>query len=130
MILGSNFINGTGKNSTVPIHRTKHVHYIVIDNVSKDFIAKPIILERDGRTESHFTIGSSIGYKTLYKDTTTGNCLNTQGYTTTMEPNTTAGYHKPINELCKDISGGNNNLYQGASIWNNMTKRKSLVKDY
>ena len=63
--------------------------------------------------------------KTLYKDTTTGNCLNTQGYTTTMEPNTTAGYHKPINELCKDISGGNNNLYQGASIWNNMTKRKS-----
>ena len=68
LILGSNFISGTEKDSTVPIHRTKHVHYIDKDNVYKDFIAKPIILERDGRTESHFTIGSSIGYKTLYKE--------------------------------------------------------------
>lgn len=78
-------------------------------------------------TESTFY---STENQTLYKDNNSGNCLNTQGYTKTMEPNTTVGYHKPINELCKDIAGENNTLHQGASIWNNMTKRKSLVKDY
>lgn len=72
----------------------------------------------------------SSGEKNVFKDTTLGNCLNNQEYKTTIEPNTSVGYHKPINELCKDISGGNSELFKGGSIWNNMTKRKSLVKDY
>ena len=36
--------------------------------VYKDFLSKPIICTIDGRTESHFSIGSSIGYKSIYKE--------------------------------------------------------------
>ena len=41
--------------------------------------------------------------------------------------NVESGYHKPINEKCTVITGtpsGTN------ALWNNMTRRKSIVKDY
>ena len=72
----------------------------------------------------------SSGDKPIHKNESIGNCFQTQGYIPSIEPNTTVGYNKPINELCKDISGVNNELYKGTSIWNNMRNRKSLVKDY
>lgn len=62
------------------------------------------------------------------------NCLNTPEYNVTNNENVMYGYHKPLNEVCKPIhtnhfNVGPNNSNTG-SIWNNMTKRKSLVKDY
>ena len=62
------------------------------------------------------------------------NCLNTVEYTVTPNENVMYGYHKPLNEICKPIytnhfNTGPDNSNTG-SIWNNMTKRKSLVKDY
>ena len=60
------------------------------------------------------------------------NCFPTQGYQESCQPNVIYGYHKPLNEKCPIITG---NLNYGPdngcmSPWNNMTKRKSLVKDY
>lgn len=62
------------------------------------------------------------------------NCLNAVEYTVTPNENVMYGYHKPLNEICKPIytnhfNTGPDNSNTG-SIWNNMTKRKSLVKDY
>ena len=42
------------------------------------------------------------------------------------------GYHKPLNESCTAITG---HLEGGpedscTGVWNNLTKRKSIVKDY
>ena len=68
LILGSNHISGTKKYSTINIHKTNHIHYLNKDMVYKDFLSKPIICTIDGRTESHFSIGSSIGYKSIYKE--------------------------------------------------------------
>ena len=65
LILGSNHISGTKKYSTINIHKTNHIHYLNKDMVYKDFLSKPIICTIDGRTESHFSIGSSIGYKSI-----------------------------------------------------------------
>jgi len=69
-------------------------------------------------------------------DTKTNPCLNTNEY----KPKScklnllTEGYHKPLNEVCKEI---HYNISQkdpselcNDSPWNNMTRRISLVKDY
>ncbi|MBE18312.1 MAG: hypothetical protein CMH79_06075 [Nitrospinae bacterium] len=58
------------------------------------------------------------------------NCLQSQGYNKECKPDVLMGYHKPIKEGCK-FTTNNPPLSDGCtSIWNNMTKRKSLVKDY
>jgi len=61
-------------------------------------------------------------------------CLQTQKYSKECKTNVSDGYHKPLNELCKQVN------YSIAdkdpkdicqySPWNNMTRRISLVKDY
>ena len=62
------------------------------------------------------------------------NCLNTNEYNVTPNENVIYGYHKPLNEICKPINTNHFNTgpdnSNTSSIWNNMTKRKSLVKDY
>ena len=65
---------------------------------------------------------------------TNQNCLNTQMYREEKDINVAYGYHKPLNETCKPLNvnhfkNGPENTSTG-SIWNNMTKRKTLVKDY
>ena len=56
------------------------------------------------------------------------NCISsTDFFPYSKEMNVESGYHKPINEKCPAITGtpsGTN------SLWNNMTRRKSIVKDY
>tara|TARA_B100001287_G_C22579458_1_gene480233 strand:- start:10 stop:279 length:270 start_codon:yes stop_codon:yes gene_type:complete len=61
-------------------------------------------------------------------------CLDTQKYSKACKTKVSDGYHKPLNELCKEVN------YSIAdkdpkdicqySPWNNMTRRISLVKDY
>jgi hypothetical protein len=60
------------------------------------------------------------------------NCFPTQGYKESCQPDVMYGYHKPLNESCTAITGQINNSPDNicSSPWNNMTKRKSLVKDY
>ena len=62
------------------------------------------------------------------------NCLNTVDFKDSENPNAVYGYHKPLNEICKPIQTNHFNIgpeeSNTGSIWNNMTKRKSLVKDY
>tara|TARA_Y100000590_G_C15390888_1_gene890018 strand:+ start:250 stop:513 length:264 start_codon:yes stop_codon:yes gene_type:complete len=59
------------------------------------------------------------------------NCMNQGIYRRISEPNVVFGNNKPINEGCTSITGV---LNYGPSndksfIWNNLTRRKSLVKD-
>ena len=61
------------------------------------------------------------------------NCFPTQNYITNTKPTIDMGFHRPLSETCTLITG---QLSKGpsevssVSPWNNMTKRKSLVKDY
>jgi len=68
----------------------------------------------------------------LFKQSQEQNCFSTQTMDKDCKPNVEYGYHKPLNESCTLITGQlNNTPAQGcSSVWNNMTKRKSLVKDY
>lgn len=60
------------------------------------------------------------------------NCLTSNKYQSTCNEDVIFGNNKPIKEDCAKIEG---TLSYGpdtscSSVWNNMTKRKSLVKDY
>jgi hypothetical protein len=60
------------------------------------------------------------------------NCVTSNKYHTKCNEDVIFGNGKPINEDCTKIEG---TLSYGpdtscSSVWNNMTKRKSLVKDY
>ena len=61
-------------------------------------------------------------------------CLNTPDFKGSPNKNVMYGYHKPLNEICKPIDSNHFKIgpesSNTGSIWNNMTKRKSLVKDY
>ena len=56
-------------------------------------------------------------------------CLRTQSYKEECKPDPMFGYHKPLSEECPTITG---NMVppeeQCNSLWNNMTKRKGLIK--
>jgi hypothetical protein len=58
-------------------------------------------------------------------------CLETQGYKEECTSDVMFGYNRPLNEKCATITG---NMVepekQCNSLWNNMTRRKTLVKDY
>ena len=85
---------------------------------------------------SFYPIKDSDFYQTNNQNVkkTDNNCLDTQEYKPTGPANVMKGYHKPLNEVCKPIYNNltNNDPTKNStiSIWNNMTKRKSLVKDY
>lgn len=56
------------------------------------------------------------------------NCnSSTDFFPNSKKMNVESGYHKPINEKCPVITGTPNGTN---SLWNNMTRRKSIVKDY
>jgi hypothetical protein len=58
-------------------------------------------------------------------------CLETQQYKESCDPNVMYGYQKPLNEQCAAITGGMVlPEEQCNSLWNNMTRRKTLIKDY
>jgi len=58
-------------------------------------------------------------------------CLQTQGYKEDCTPDVMFGYQKPLNEQCASITGGMVPPgEQCNSLWNNMTRRKTLIKDY
>ncbi len=81
--------------------------------------------------ESEFYRGN-MG-KTIIMVKERNNCLLQKRWKPTCNVNVTTGYHKPLKETCTQITGQLNKgpLEAGCtSIWNNMTKRKSLVKDY
>ena len=85
--------------------------------------------------QSTYPIQDSPFYQTNDKDITNNTlnkCITTQGYKQECEPTVVNGYHKPLNESCKplDISKEFTIDNQCTSIWNNITSRKMLVKDY
>ena len=62
-------------------------------------------------------------------------CLPTQGYSpNSCKIDVSSGYNKPLNEVYKDIhysiATKDPDKICTDSPWNNMTRRKSLVKDY
>jgi hypothetical protein len=58
-------------------------------------------------------------------------CLESQTYKESCDPNVMYGYQKPLNEQCASITGGMvPPEEQCNSLWNNMTRRKTLIKDY
>ena len=60
--------------------------------------------------------------------TTDRSCLPTQEYKENCKPDVMYGYQKPLNEQCASITGGMVlPEEQCNSLWNNMTKRKSIV---
>ena len=84
---------------------------------------------------SYYPITDSSFYKNDgIEITKEKNCLNTERYEENTNDNVMYGYHKPLNEVCKPINTNHFNVgpdnSNTGSIWNNMTKRKSLVKDY
>ena len=68
----------------------------------------------------------------IFKADKSKNCFITQGMEKDCKPNVEYGFHKPLNESCPLITGQLNNGPEKncSSLWNNMTRRKSLVKDY
>lgn len=68
----------------------------------------------------------------IFKPNENKNCFITHKLVKTTEPKVEYGYHKPLNEICPMITGQLNNgpEMNGSSLWNNMTRRKSIVKDY
>lgn len=76
----------------------------------------------------------NTGNKTI-GESPTNKCLETQGYSPSKcKIDLSSGYHKPLNELCKEIhysiAEKNPKDICTDSPWNNMTRRISLVKDY
>ena len=65
-------------------------------------------------------------------DKGTNNCFPTQSYKESCQPSVMYGYNKPLNEQCPMITGHLNKGPEEVCSypWNNLTKRKSLVKDY
>ena len=56
------------------------------------------------------------------------NCFPTQEYKEECSPDPMYGYQKPLKEQCATITGGMvPPEEQCNSLWNNMTKRKSLI---
>tara|TARA_Y100000996_G_scaffold397849_1_gene365305 strand:- start:402 stop:665 length:264 start_codon:yes stop_codon:yes gene_type:complete len=84
---------------------------------------------------SFYPIQDSDFYKTkIDVMKATDNCLNSLEYKENGGISNIYGYHKPLKENCKPINidhlkDGPENTSTG-SIWNNMTRRKTLVKDY
>lgn len=83
-----------------------------------------------------YPVNDSDFYKTGEKNVfkkSSQNCFPTQGYSQKSIPNIELGFHKPLSEKCPLITG---QLSKGpdetstVSPWNNLTRRKSLVKDY
>ena len=65
------------------------------------------------------------------KTTKDKNCFPTQKYKEDCTPDPMYGYQKPLKEQCATITGGMvPPEEQCNSLWNNMTRRKSLIKDY
>ena len=64
--------------------------------------------------------------------TTDRSCLPTQEYKENCKPDVMYGYQKPLNERCPIITGVLDKKPDEicTSPWNNLTRRKSLVKDY
>ena len=59
------------------------------------------------------------------------NCFQTQEYKEECTPDAMYGYQKPLKEQCATITGGKvPPEEQCNSLWNNMTRRKTLIKDY
>ena len=59
------------------------------------------------------------------------NCFPTQEYKEECSPDPMYGYQKPLKEQCATITGGMvSPEEQCNSLWNNMTRRKTLIKDY
>ena len=72
------------------------------------------------------------GDKNIFKSSK-NNCFPTQGYEPIIKPILENGNNIPLNEHCTLITGQlNKGPNEGTTVspWNNMTKRKSLVKDY
>ena len=57
--------------------------------------------------------------------------ITTQEYKEECSPAPMYGYQRPLNEQCATITGGMvSPEEQCNSLWNNMTRRKTLIKDY
>lgn len=59
-----------------------------------------------------------------------GNGLVLRDFKVIRNPSVSGGFHKPIAESCTQITGLTGPEDSTTSLFNNMTRRKSLVKDY
>jgi len=58
-----------------------------------------------------------------------GNGLVLRSFKETTIPSVSAGYYKPVAETCAQITGMTGPGESTTSLFNNMTRRKSVVKD-
>ena len=68
--------------------------------------------------------------QTQYSLIKKGNGLVLRDFKIEREPTVSGGFHKPIAESCTQITGLTGPGDSTTSLFNNMTRRKSLVKDY
>lgn len=61
---------------------------------------------------------------------TQGNGLVLRDFKVKRKPTISGGFHKPINESCTQITGLTGPAEGTTALFNNLTRRKSLVKDY
>ena len=68
-------------------------------------------------------------YNKKDNDNKIGGCMINNKYKL-CEPNIEHGFQKPLNERCPLITGQLNNepINNCSSLWNNLTRRKSLVE--
>ena len=79
----------------------------------------------------YFLDKEEINYFTNKKqdDSKKNNCLQMKQYKECSNPSSMFGYNRPLNEQCTIITGQLSNSPKDgcSSLWNNMTKRKSLI---
>ena len=59
-----------------------------------------------------------------------GNGLVLRNFKESTTPSVFGGYYKPVAETCTQITGLTGPEESTTSLFNNMTRRKSVVKDY
>ena len=68
--------------------------------------------------------------KSQYNRIMKGNGLVLRDFKVKRKPTVSGGFHKPIEESCAQITGLTGPEQGTTALFNNMTRRKSLVKDY
>jgi hypothetical protein len=68
-------------------------------------------------------------FKNNQEETTEG-CKGPTSFYKDCMPKVEDGFHAPLNEMCTVITQNKGPEESCSGVWNNLTKRKSLVRDY
>ena len=94
---------------------------------------REIIKKEQELTKEQFKQYESIFFPhqiSQYKKIKNGQGLIFREYKETTQPNVSTGYYKPVKESCTQITGLVKPEENSSALFNNLTRRKSLVKDY